>query len=131
MNRYNNRREKMVKFMKKCNKYETLYIFQNNEEALLEHLKDCDECRKEYEEDKKLDALLTEVKPYFKKNNSFFKLKSIAVLFIIFLCFFAFGNLSVNKIALNQQGYDSLKNEPSIVELKGLPTDEYGLLEIE
>lgn len=135
MNRYNNRREKMVKFMDRCNKYETLYIFQNDDQALLKHIKDCEECRSEYKKDKELEQLIKEVKPFLLRSNKkipFLKLKAVASLIIIFLCFFALGTLSINKLVINNTSQsDLLKNETSIVELNGCPTDEYGLLKIE
>ena len=121
--------------MGKCNRYESLYLFQS-EEVLFSHIKDCEECRKEYEEDQKIASLVKEVKPYLNKSKSkkipSVQLQAVASLILIFLCFFAFDNFSVNNIAIEHTKSSELSvNDTSVVEAMGLPTDQYGLLEIE
>ena len=55
---------------KKCDKYEALFVFQG-EDALHKHLEECEECKKEYEKQLKISALVKEVAPEYlaKRHN--------------------------------------------------------------
>ena len=48
----------------KCNKIEGLFTF-SNEEEILNHIQECEECKKEYENQKKVSDLISEVKFYY------------------------------------------------------------------
>ena len=72
--------------MDKCNKYEALYTF-GNEEMLKKHIAKCKYCKEEQQEQDKISELLKEVKPYYvakRKNTA--KLKAACALFLIMLC---------------------------------------------
>ena len=45
--------------MKACNKFEELFIL-DDEKQLLEHIMSCEDCRKEYEEMKAVTSLIQE-----------------------------------------------------------------------
>ena len=53
---------------KKCNGYESMYTFLN-EDDFLKHLEVCEDCRKEQEEMDKVSNLLKEVKPYYVEKR--------------------------------------------------------------
>ena len=61
----------------KCDKYEGLFLFRNEEE-LQEHIKNCPDCKKEYEKHKNISNLVKEVAPVYlakkaKEKSTFIK----------------------------------------------------------
>ena len=113
----------------KCDKYEAYFVFQN-EEAFNKHLENCEECRKEHEKYLEVSKLVKEVSgPYLKRElnrkrkNTF---KKIAC------CFTAFINVSSFSGVKLYEDYNFQVNyiEGSYVSAMGLPTDDYGFLEL-
>ena len=70
---------------KKCNGYESMYTFLN-EEDFLKHLEVCEDCRKEHEKMQKISALIQEAKPYIvrKKKDRLKQLKVACVALGVF-----------------------------------------------
>lgn len=120
---------------KKCDKYESLFIFAD-EETLNKHLQECEDCRKEHEKMSKVSALVKEAEPELKKRATFVNsLKIACVLFLfisggVFLQLFTPTNLNLTKttITANTNLDVSFEYEDSIIADMGLPTDDYGLL---
>lgn len=112
----------------KCNKYEALFTF-GDENDLLEHLKICSDCRKEHDEMLQVASLAKEVKPYIKKKSAKVHLLSkVAACVVVSLIAFS----SINTIYNNQKEAEiKLVKENSVIAKMGLPTDDYGLLDIE
>ncbi len=113
---------------KKCNKYEALFIF-SDDEAFNNHVKDCPDCQKEHEKYLKVSKLIKEVAPVYlermkeKKNNN---LKKLACCFIAFIGLTSFSCFKMydNYVAEMNADFDSC------VSAIGLPVDEYGFLEL-
>lgn len=109
----------------KCNKYESLFIF-SNEEALEEHIKTCPECRAEHERMNKVSDLIKEVKDEYKKPN-YLGLKVACMLFL-----FVMGGVSIQMLDLQYGFLDTIKyGAPLTIEELGLPTDDYGLIQVD
>ena len=107
----------------KCNKYEALFTFQS-EEKLKEHILTCEECRKEYEQMKKVSDLIQEVKPYFKKKQSSHKVLKTACVLLFFL-------VSGITFSMNTDFTDTLKYGTTLsAEDLGFPVDDYGLITV-
>ena len=67
----------------KCNKYETLFTFANDE-SFHEHINECDECQSEHLKMLKVSSLVKEVKPfYFKQEKRLNAAKLIATLLLM------------------------------------------------
>lgn len=111
----------------KCNKYEAIFTFAD-EETLKHHIETCEDCKKEQELMDKVSNILQEVKPYYiaKRKNSA-KLKMACAMFVIFL-----SAATVGVINFNTDISDIIKygNTLSADDL-GLPVDSYGLLMVE
>ena len=119
----------MDKEKKKCEKYEGLFIFQD-EKSLLEHIKECEDCRIEDEKYKKISSMVKEVAPIYlereKTKNMMRAAKRLAC------CFIAFVGLSVFtgvKMYDDNTGQIVLEQDSYVSEM-GLPVDDYGFLEI-
>lgn len=110
----------------KCNRYEQLFIFGDNEK-LLSHLQECEECKNEHAKMQQIQNLVKEVKPHLKKKNNLNLTKIAAGLTTIVLVYFS---ISYNFLADNTYN-DYLSENPSIIQEMGLPTDEYGLLMVD
>lgn len=113
---------------RKCNNYEACFIFQD-EEAFNYHIANCEDCRKEHEKYLKISALLKEAAPVYlnklkkKRSNNY---KKLACCFIAFLALVSFSGMKIyeeNNFKVNSL-YDSY------ISTMGLPTDDYGFLEI-
>ncbi len=111
--------------MSECDKFEALFTF-SDEKTLLEHVAQCEDCRKEYEKMQKVSALIQEAKPRFKKNR-LAGLRAACVMFFIML-----GGISV-YVADEQYGVlDTVKyGEQLTMEDLGIPTDSYGLIQVD
>lgn len=112
---------------KKCDKYESIFIFGNNEE-LQKHIEECEHCRKEHEDLKKVSSLIKETKPYYLKKyrNSKKIIKSVAGFFLICIVIFAVQNRFEKRSLLNEINI-ATNEDYSVIEQMGLPTDDYGL----
>ncbi len=109
----------------KCNKFESLFIF-SDEKTLKEHLLNCTECRKEYEKMNRISDLINEVKPEFKKPANV-GLKIACALFL-----FVIGGVSIQMLDLQYGFLDTIKyGSPLTIEELGLPTDDYGLIQVD
>ena len=106
--------------MKACNKFEELFIL-DDEKQLLEHIMSCEDCRKEYEQMKAVSGLIQEAKPFIKRRQRELRKMSavmVAGMFIIGLTSFAFVNYMPEykyETAISSEMY---------------PVDEYGLVEL-
>ena len=109
----------------KCNKFESLFIF-SDEKALEEHIKVCPDCRAEYERMNKVSDLIKEVKSEFKRPK-YVALKVACMLFI-----FIAGGVGIQALDLQYGFLDTVKyGEPLTIEDLGLPTDDYGLIQVD
>ncbi len=111
----------------KCNKYEALFTF-GNEETLKQHIETCEDCKKQQEEMDKVSALLKEVKPYYiAKRKNVAKLKAACAISVILM-----STVTMGVINFNTDISDIIKygNTLSAEDL-GLPVDAYGLLMVE
>lgn len=113
----------------KCNKYESLFVFQN-EEALEKHIEECEECNKENEKYKKISMLVKEVASIYlekeKKKKITLITQKIACYLIAFIALSAYTGY---KLYDNYTYQISLEQESYVSEM-GLPIDEYGFLSI-
>ena len=112
----------------KCNKYEGLFIFSDNN-TLQKHINDCEDCKCEHEKMQKVSDLINEVKPYFinKKKNTLRKLRAVAAMLLI-----VFFSATFGVIYSNEDLTDSLMYGESLTaEDLGFPVDSYGLLMVD
>lgn len=110
---------------KKCNKFESLFIF-SDEETLQNHIKECDDCRQEYEKMNKVTELIKEVKPYYRKDR-FKTLKVACILFAMLL-----GGTTLQIANMNYNIVDTIKyGQQFTAEDLGFQTDEYGLIMVD
>ena len=114
---------------KKCDKYEALFVFQG-EEALHKHLEECEECKKEYEKQLKISALVKEVAPEYlakRHNKKKTAIKRLAACFIVFVGMTG-AYTGINMY--NNAEFQLNTAEDSYISTMGLPIDEYGFLEL-
>lgn len=111
---------------KKCNKYESLFIFRSEEE-LKEHLKECPDCRAEQEKMDRLSDIIQEVKPYYAKQRtqSFTRFKVACI-----LCFGLFTGLLTGYFANYLPMESSVYIETTEINEYGMPIDSYGLIDL-
>ena len=111
----------------KCDKYETLFVFADDD-ILKEHLQECEDCSKEQEIMDGVSELISEVKPYYqKKKTSFNQLKVACILFALIM-----GGASLGIIGTNQEIAEYLRyGETLSAEELGFPVDSYGFLLVE
>lgn len=111
----------------KCNKYEALFTFAD-EETLLSHVNSCEECRKEHEVMNKVSELIQEVKPeLLKVKREHAKLKIACAAFAILLSGTLLGILN-----FNQDISDTLRYGQTLtIEDYGFPVDSYGLIMVD
>ena len=113
---------------KKCNKYEGLFIFRNDEE-LNEHIQNCEECKKEHEKHQKISALVKEVAPVYlrkKEREKNLFIKRIACCFVILSLVTTFAGYKVYDSYCYQANLD----DEYCISTLGLPIDDYGFFEI-
>lgn len=110
---------------KKCDKYESLFVF-SDEESFLNHVSQCDDCKLEHEKMLKVSDLIKEVKTTLRKQKAN-KIKVACVVFIMMV-----GGLSIN-VADQQYGVlDKFKyGERLTLSDMGIPTDNYGLIMVD
>ena len=110
---------------KKCNKFEALFTF-SDEETLMKHIAECDDCREEYEKMNKITDLIKEVAPHYKKDR-FKPLKVACIFFGIMI-----GGTTLEIANMNYNIIDSVKyGQQFTAEDLGFQTDEYGLLMVD
>lgn len=120
---------------KKCDKYESLFIFAD-EETLNKHLQECEECRREHEKMHKVSALVKEAGPELKRRAAFFNSLKVACVLFLFITggvfFQTFAPMQLNNtnatMTASISSDMSFDYEDSIIADMGLPTDDYGLL---
>lgn len=112
----------------KCTKYESLFIF-SAEDELQAHLEICPDCKEEHSKMLQVASLAKEVKPFLNKGPVKINLLSkVAACLIISLLAFSSVKL-LYKDNLNPYNLNSIK-ESSVITQMGLPTDDYGLLDV-
>ncbi|MBQ3640457.1 hypothetical protein II906_00760 [bacterium] len=114
---------------KNCDKYEALFVFRSDEE-LNEHIKNCPECRLEHERQMKISALVKEAAPAYLKREEKRKMKLITK---AACCFFMFVGLTsfYTYNVYSDNDFQVSSSEDSYIESNmGLPTDDYGFLEL-
>ncbi len=113
--------------MEKCNKYEAIYTF-GNEEMMKLHLQNCPECQKEQEQMDKVSELLKEVKPYYvQKKRSYARLRMACAVFAIL-----FSGTVLGVVNFNSDVSDIIKYGTTLsADDFGFPVDSYGLLMVE
>ncbi len=119
--------EKTMSDEHKCDKYEAYFTFKS-EVAFLSHLKECPDCQKEHEIQKKVSMLVKEVAPVYLKKQESKKLSNIKKLACCFVLFIGFSAFTGYKIY--DDNYIITSSDDSCVSAMGLPTDEYGFLEL-
>lgn len=120
---------------KKCDKYESLFIFAD-EETLNKHLQECEDCRREHEKMHKVSALVKEAGPELKRRAAFFNSLKVACVLFLFITggvfFQTFAPMQLNNtnttMTASISSDMSFDYEDSIIADMGLPTDDYGLL---
>ncbi len=111
----------------RCNKYEALFTF-GNEETLKQHIETCEDCKKEQEKMDKVSSLLKEVKPYYlTQRRKTAKLKVACAMFVIILSGATLGIINFNSDISDIIKYGNTLSAEDL----GLPTDSYGLLMVE
>lgn len=112
---------------KKCDKYESLFIF-SDEKTLLEHVNECEDCKKEHEKMNRVSELIQEVKPLFKKQNRTKRILKVAcVAFMMILSGFGFEYLNYDTDILDLITYGTTFTAEDLM----FPTDEYGLIMVD
>lgn len=113
----------------RCNKYENFFIF-NNEEVFNEHLKNCPDCQAEHEKFIKISELVKEVAPqYLEKQKNIKKLKAVKKLACCFIAFIGLTSFTGYKLYISDN-YQSNYQDDSYIMTMGLPTDDYGFLDL-
>ncbi len=113
---------------KKCDKYEGLFVFRDEEE-LNRHLEECADCKAEHEKLLKVSQLVKEVAPEYlarKQKQKTNTLKKAACFIMAFSIISAFAGYKV----YDEIRYQANTTDYSYITTLGLPTDDYGFLEI-
>ena len=110
---------------KKCEKFESLFIF-SDEETLNNHVAECEDCKAELEKMEKISDLIKEVNPHYKKNR-FDAVRVACVLFAFVVSGLTFKVADTNYNLIDTVMYGS---ELSAEEI-GFRTDDYGLIMVD
>jgi len=112
----------------KCNKYEGLFTFSNDED-FKSHIEECEECRKIYEEQQKVSELIGEVKFYYKaKKRRRFRVQAACAAIFLIVSTFAAGLGVINNEDLTET---LIYGNTLTAEELGFPVDSYGLLMVD
>lgn len=114
----------------KCNKYEAFFVF-NDEKAFLEHIENCPDCKAEYEKYLKVSELVKEVGVEYLKRQERNKKKTL--IFKQVACFLVLiAGLSgfMGYRIYDDNSFQIGSADESYIYAMGLPTDEYGFLEL-
>ena len=115
---------------KKCDKYEALFVFRSDDE-LKEHIKECPECQKEYETQMKISALVKEVAPVYLNRQDKWKTRVMAKMAACFVMLVGITGIYTGYCMYSEDSFQVNSAEDSFIESNmGLPTDDYGFLEI-
>ena len=110
---------------KKCNKFEALFTF-SDEDTLMKHIAECEDCRKEYEMMNKVSDLIQEVKPHYKKDR-FKTLKVACIMFGLLV-----GGTTFQIANSNYNLADTIKyGQQFTADDLGFQTDEYGFIMVD
>ncbi len=112
----------------KCDKYESFFIFKNEEE-FMHHIKNCPDCQKEYDKQMRISQLVKEAGAAYlkrKQQNKVSAARKLACCFVLFAGLTAFTGINIYDNYVVQQ--DIIDN--SCISMLGLPIDDYGFLEI-
>lgn len=120
--------EKTMSDDKKCDKYEAYFTFKSEEE-FQNHLKECPDCQKEHELQKKVSALIKEAAPVYLKRQEKKKISNIRKLACCFVLFVGLSAFTGYKI-YDENSFQANNPDESYISLIGLPTDDYGFLEL-
>ncbi len=115
----------------KCNKYESIFVF-GGDDAIKAHIDECPDCREEYEKHLKVSSLVKEVAPVYLKKQKQKRLsavKRLACCFILLIGITGFTGYTGYKI-YDANSFQVNTVDESYIGNLGLPTDEYGFLEI-
>ena len=112
---------------KKCSKYESLFVF-SDEETLSKHLQECDDCRQEQEKMNIVSDLLCEVKFHYRlRAKKIRKIKAVCAAFCL-ICF----STSLGFVTNDSDFVDALMyGETLSAEDLGFPVDSYGLIMVD
>jgi len=113
---------------KKCDKYEAFFTFQD-EEAFNRHIENCPDCKREHEKYLKVSTLVKEVAPVYlarQKEHKNSLLKKAACFIVILTGFIGFTGYKM----YNDNSFQISSAEESYIYSMGLPTDDYGFLEL-
>lgn len=111
---------------KKCDKYESYFIFTKDED-FKSHLIECEDCRKEYDTQEKVSSLIKEVKDVYKKKSTAKLRATIAACFVMLsIIVGTIVPVSIDNYKLSQLKYS---DHGYFYEI-GMPTDDYGLIDI-
>lgn len=116
--------------MKKCDKYQSLFIFRDEDE-LNAHLEVCEDCRQVHSDMHKLESLIQSSKSVHFKQKTSLKLNKIvaAIGLFVFVSVFTGNVIAFNSIEIHpkhQEVIELINN--SIFNQMKLPTDEYGIM---
>lgn len=113
---------------KKCNKFESLFIFLD-EETLQTHIAECEDCKAEFEKMEKVSELIQEVKPHYlkKKKNRFDAVRIACVMFA-----FVVGGVTFHIADTNYGIIDTVRYGTQLTaDDLGFQTDDYGLIMVD
>ncbi len=114
---------------KKCNKYEALFIF-HGDDALNEHIKECPDCKNEHDKYIKISALLKEAAPLYLKKQKEKKISALKKTACCMLLILGITGSYIGYNLYNNNLYQNAWNDESYISSIGLPTDDYGFLDL-
>lgn len=113
---------------KNCDKFESYFIF-SNEEEFKNHIENCEDCKLENEKFEKLSSLIQEAKPFYfeQKNKKKNQIKAVCAMALFFLC----GTC----LSIFNMGYLDLDNFSMVSSLSpedyDFPVDSYGFIMVD
>lgn len=115
----------------KCTKYEAYSMFAS-EKDFFDHLQECEDCKKEFEKELRLSALIQDCAPTYrelcKQKNTKKLMSKIACVLVLFTSFGVFAGFEVKQY----QRFDTFvkaNTEISVISQDGLPVDDYGFFD--
>ena len=110
----------------KCNKYEALFTF-SNENDFLNHVKNCASCESEHLVLNKISSLIKEVAPeYLARERRSNLRKAVSCCLCLVIGITGVIGYQINNYVSQNIGYST----SSIIYQQGLPVDDYGFLKI-
>ena len=117
-----------MKNEQKCDKYEAFFVF-NDEKAFYEHIENCPNCKAQHEKYLKVSSLVKEVAAEYLKKREKKKsiiLKQVACLLVLIAGLSGFTGYKI----YDENSFQVSSADESYICAMGLPTDEYGFLEL-